>query len=196
VSRGDGFDIADVDVGLLEDPKFRQLARAHAGEEELIARCAIAYVALVLASWEEGDRVTLEDAAPAWLTDLPTLAIALVEHRLVDVEARIPLASWEAWFTPASERREASRERWRKSARGRRGQRPPGGSEGRSGDDDPRGVRADTARSPHGVTRTVPSVPSVPTEPSSPSSPTELSPLRAAAVAAGGFAAKLAVRES
>lgn len=108
MSRAEGFPIADVDVAILDDPKLRALARS-TRDEAIIARAIVAYLATLTASWARGDRVSLEDAAPMWLTALDDLAERLQAVDLVDGHGRIPEHSWESWFKPAWERREAKR---------------------------------------------------------------------------------------
>jgi len=114
VSRDDGFPTADIDTGLLDDPKIRRLIRACADDEGLIARCLIAYQAVLYASWGRGERVTLDDAAPLWLTGLDDLAARLVEHGLLASDRRVASQSWDNWFGPAWDRREERRASGRK----------------------------------------------------------------------------------
>ena len=63
MSRDDGFTRADIDVGLLDDPKVRRLIRS-IKDESLVARCIVAYTAVVLASWDRGERISLEGDHP------------------------------------------------------------------------------------------------------------------------------------
>lgn len=134
MSRDDGFGHADVDVGLLDDPKVRQLIRS-TRDESLIARCLVAYTAVVLASWERGAPVSLEDAAPLWLTGLEDIGERLIAVGLLGDDKRIPPKPWEAWFGVAVARRERGRDRWRRwnerNPRNRQsGQNTPTGSTG------------------------------------------------------------------
>ena len=158
MSHDDGFGIADMDVGLLNDAKVHQLIRA-TRDEGLVARCLIGYTAVLLASWQQGYRVPLEDAAPIWLTDLDDLAERLCAVRLLDADHLIPMNAWAGWFGPAYERREAKRAGGRRgglAAHGLDPDTPPesGHSSGiAQGKPDP----------------SVPSVPFVPTYPSVPS---------------------------
>src|SRR5690242_9246637 len=108
MSRDDGFRVADIDVGILDDPKVRSLIRGCA-DEALAARCLVALVATFVSSWARGERVRLEDAAPLWISDLPTLAGQLTVARLLDDEHRIPMHAWTNWFGPAADRREKRR---------------------------------------------------------------------------------------
>ena len=111
MSRDDGFEIADVDVKLLDDPKVRALVRACSGNEYLLNRCVVAYVALVLASWRDGVRATLESAAPLWLDadQLAEVGDRLRHAKMLDGN-RLPKRSWDSWFGPAQARREQRRE--------------------------------------------------------------------------------------
>lgn len=101
-----GFPRADIDVALYHDPKVVKLARRMRDPVQTITRLGL-YQALILASWSAGERVTIEDAAPAWWTDdLDEVARDLADVGLVDHEARIPHKAWEAWYGPARDARE------------------------------------------------------------------------------------------
>lgn len=113
MSRSEGFPIADVDVGILDDPKVRALVRS-TRDEALVARTMVAYMAVVTSSWGRGERVTLEDAVPLWITGIDDLSERLTAVGLLDAEARIPERSWTSWFQPAWDRREERRESGRK----------------------------------------------------------------------------------
>jgi hypothetical protein len=113
MSRSEGFPIADVDVGILDDPKVRALVRS-TKDEALVARAMVAYMAVVTGSWGRGERVTLEDAVPLWINSVEDLAERLASVGLLDAEGRIPERSWESWFRPAWDRREERRESGRK----------------------------------------------------------------------------------
>ena len=111
MSREDGFPIADVDVSMLEDAKVRQLVRV-IGDEAMTARCLIGYTAVVLASWRAGERVTLDEAAPLWLTGLEDLA-----EGLRGVDCSTTRAAYRRRRGPdvgARDRREERREAGRK----------------------------------------------------------------------------------
>lgn len=110
MSRDDGFAIADIDAGLFADPKIVALARQLRDPVQTAAHVAL-YQALVLGSWGAGERITLNDALPAWwLEPVDDIQAKLVAVGLLDGDGRIPEHSWDAWFTPAWERREARRE--------------------------------------------------------------------------------------
>lgn len=109
MSRGDGFDIMDVSVAILRDTKVRRLAR-HAPTRWPVA--VVAYLAAMAASWEAGERVSVEDAWPAEMPVDQLAAEALAHVGLVDAHGLIVSATWEAWFEPAKRRREEARARW------------------------------------------------------------------------------------
>ena len=153
MSRDAGFLIADVDVGLLRDVKLRRLR--HQLPEEDVAPATLLYLALVLSSWEEGDRLPIVDAdAPVAAT--PERIAALERVGLIDGEGRIPEHAWRSWFIPAWERREKVRAGAQRGNAKRWGSDSLPDSHGESPPDSP-------PDSP-----SVPSVPSVPirTEPS------------------------------
>lgn len=150
MSRDDGFAIADVATDLLDDPKVRRLARA-TNDEGLTARCLVAYVAVVLASWRLGERVTLEDAAPLWLTGLDDVGERLRTFDLLDISNVIPEPTWDNWFGVAWDRREERRASGRKGGLAKARNRPSTATA------EPQHSRSDALP--------VPSVPSVPTVP-------------------------------
>jgi hypothetical protein len=157
MSRDDGFPIADMDTGYLDDPKVRNLWRI-LGDQGRMTHALALHMATLLASWGSGSRVTVAEAAPLWLTPDPELVAALATARLLDGSGRLPARSWKAWHDPASARREAARERWR-----------------RANDKRKRGDDAVATRLPRGKNdvplppvRQDRSVRTVPTEPSSP----------------------------
>jgi hypothetical protein len=135
---------ADVDTGLIDDPKLRRLVRG-SGDEGTAARAIVGYIATLLTSWDQGDRVSLEDAAPAWLTDLDDLRARLAEAGLLDSDGRIVEHAWASWYAPAATRLKQTQERWRRANEKRHRD-----ATARS----PRGNRGDTVRS-------VPSAPPV-----------------------------------
>src|SRR4051794_18579334 len=89
VSREDGFRVADVDAGLLDDPKMRHLWR-RLQDPATMAQAALLYVAVILASWGAGDRRTADEAAPIWLDPSGDLLSALQEAGLLDGDGLIP----------------------------------------------------------------------------------------------------------
>jgi len=150
VSRDAGFAIADLDTGLLADPKVVALARRQRDPLRTSAFVGL-YVAVVLESWSSARRVTLEEAAPAWWLDgLSDAQQALLAAGLLDDDGRIPTHVWDGWYVPAAERRDQSRDRWRRASAAAR--------------DRAKSVSDDSARS-H-ASRTVPSVPTDSVRPS------------------------------
>jgi hypothetical protein len=109
MSREDGFDVADVATGHLDDPKVKALWRALAPDQDRMSRALLLHVAVLLASWRQGARVTVTEAVPVWLDPDETLVAALVGARLLDKGGRIPPHSWRGWFGPAWDRREKRR---------------------------------------------------------------------------------------
>lgn len=149
MTRTSGFPVADLDVGLMNDPKVKALVRRQ-HDEKLSTKSLLLYLTLVLESWGAGERLTLDQAAPLWITgDLATLAADLEAVGLVDADGRLPETSWTSWYGVADSRRTASRNGGVEGNR-RRYSREPIGT--RSGTD----PRSD---------RSVPTVPTVPTVP-------------------------------
>jgi hypothetical protein len=142
----DGFATGDVDTGLLADPKIVNLARRLRDPVTTGAYIAL-YVAVVLESWASGQRMTLDDAAPAWwLEPIDDARDHLQAVGLLDAEARIPEHAWAGWFGPAERRRQAGRDRWHRW-------------------NDRQRAQADSKPLANGVpTPTVPTVPTVPTD--------------------------------
>jgi hypothetical protein len=152
MSRDDGFPIGDRSTRTLYDPRLVRAYRK-AGLGALVA-----WDAITDASWAQGDRVTLEDALLPlpYELDIAALREALCDAGLLDDEGRIRDSSWDHWFGPAYDRREARRETGRLGGLRARGQR--------SYSD------AKALLQQHNSTSTPvrPSVPSVPTVPSVP----------------------------
>jgi hypothetical protein len=110
MNREDGFAIADVDVGLFHDQKVIALARRLHNKMRTAAHVAV-YTNLILESWAAGDRLSLDDALPAWwVASADDVRAELQAVGLIDDESRVPLGSWESWFVPAFDRREKRRE--------------------------------------------------------------------------------------
>lgn len=103
MSRDDGFPTADLSVGFLRDVKVRRLRQY--GDEQA---ATLLYLAVVLSSWEEGYRLTADEADSA-VSATPERTTALQAVGLLDSEGMVPVRVWEAWFRPAWERREAKR---------------------------------------------------------------------------------------
>lgn len=165
MTRGEGFDIADTDTGMLADKKVLALARRLRDATKTGAAIAL-YDAVRLASWKDGSRLCLDDTVPGWWLDpIDELAEALVYVGLLDEERRIPTQAWQGWFEVAWARRQRYRDlgarggftKAERAAQGKppleRTQEPP--------------LQRMPHRTPHRtVERTVYPVPSVPTEPS------------------------------
>ncbi len=109
MSRDDGFPVADLDSSYLDDPKMRDLwQRLH--DPDRMAAAVVLHAATVLASWRQGERVSVTQAAPLWLTVDGELVAALQGARLIDKAGKVPASSWSEWFGPAFSRRETRRE--------------------------------------------------------------------------------------
>jgi hypothetical protein len=119
VSRDDGFPRADVSVALYDDDKVKRLYRELGGDLGRMGHAMMLCEATLLASWRDGKRRTVHEAAPLWLTVDDGLVAVLVKVGLLDRSHRRPLRSWNNWFGPAWE----SREKRRRS--GALGGRPP-----------------------------------------------------------------------
>ena len=111
MSRDDGFDVADMATGHLDDPKVKALWRELAPDQNRMSRALMLHFATLLASWRQGCRVTVDEAVPVWLEPDAELVAALVSTKMLD---RIPARSWKGWFGPAWDRREARREAGRR----------------------------------------------------------------------------------
>lgn len=111
MARDGGLDRADIDTALMGDPKVGALARRLRDSTKTAAALAL-YVAVVLGSWKDGERLNVEEALPGWwLDDCETFAEALQAVGLLDDELRVPVESWDHWYGPARERMERYRER-------------------------------------------------------------------------------------
>jgi len=116
VSSRDGLARADVDTGLYSDPKVKALARLQRGPVRTAATMTL-YVATVLESWAENDRVSAEDAMPAWyLADYVDLVSDLTTVGLLDADGMIPEATLDRWLdgvrTRIASGRAAADKRW------------------------------------------------------------------------------------
>jgi hypothetical protein len=109
--RPDGFPVADVDVRILLDARVLRAVRS-AGADAVVA-----YIAVLTASWADGERVLAGEAIDAlprvYIGDPDAVVAALVDVGLLDSSGRIPAATWDSWFGPAADRREGRRERGR-----------------------------------------------------------------------------------
>jgi hypothetical protein len=162
MTRGEGFDIADTDTGMLADKKVLALARWLRDATKTGAAIAL-YDAVRLASWKDGSRLTLEETVPGWwLEPFEELADALVGAELLDAERRIPAHAWDGWFGPAARRRQRYREL---GAKGGAAKAEHGLMVKPTLQPTPQPT-VSTRSSAGSSVRSTPSVPSVPTEPS------------------------------
>ena len=158
MSRDAGFTIADLDTRLLRDAKFRALRR-HLTLQAERTEAVTLYVAVLLESWEAGERLTLDEATPEWVNPTPAVAQALVTVGLLNEDGRIPEAAWNSWFVTAAERRQISRDRWKRAQANRRGRKPKPSPDDTAGSH--RGVIDESADS-HRPPTVRPSVPAEP----------------------------------
>lgn len=112
MSRIEGFDVMDVSTSLPNDPKFRQLAREAPAE---LGTAFMAYVATMAESWRAGERVSVETAWPPILPHSEAAVTAMQRVNLLDPRGRVTTSAWRGYFEQARERREKSRERWRRA---------------------------------------------------------------------------------
>jgi hypothetical protein len=106
MSRLEGFAIADVDVNVLSDLKLRRL-RASLDEAEANATTLL-YLAVVLSSWRDGERLAAIEALSPVAATPDRIAILQVVG-LLDRDGLLPEHVWEGWFRPAWDRRESKR---------------------------------------------------------------------------------------
>jgi hypothetical protein len=109
MSRDDGFAVADMDSGYFEDAKMRDLWQRLRDPDQM-ARATCLHTAVLLASWRQGERVTVAQACPLWLALEPVLIETLKAAKLLDRTGKIPHASFTQWFGAAFARREIRRE--------------------------------------------------------------------------------------
>lgn len=98
-----------MDSSYLDDPKMRALWQ-NLKDPERMARAVVLHAATVLASWRQGERVSVTQAAPLWLLVDDELVTALRAAKLIDRAGKVPAGSWSEWFGPAFDRRETRRE--------------------------------------------------------------------------------------
>lgn len=109
MSRDDGFAVADMDSGYFEDAKMRDLwQRLH--DPDQMARASCLHAATLLASWRQGERVTVSQACPLWLVTDADLVAALIASKLLDKTERLPKEAFVSWFGVATNRRKTRRE--------------------------------------------------------------------------------------
>lgn len=113
MSRDDGFPVADMDSAYFDDAKMRDLwQRVRDGDR--MARAVVLHSATLLASWRQGERVTVAQASPLWMTHDDETVADLQAVKLLDRGGKIPIGPWNKWFGPAYHRREAAREKGRR----------------------------------------------------------------------------------
>lgn len=110
MSRDDGFVIADVATGLLDDAKVKHLWRELGPDQGRMGHALALHMATLLASWREGCRVPVVDAAPVWLVVDAELVETLQRVRLLDRTGRLSVRSWNTWVGPALARKRARQE--------------------------------------------------------------------------------------
>lgn len=111
-SRVEGFAVMDVSTSLPDDPKVKRLARDHPDQ---LGPGFLVYVATMAESWRAGERVTYDDAWPGYLAFDQSTVDALKHVRLLDSAGRVTASAWRGYFVQARDRREKSRERWRRA---------------------------------------------------------------------------------
>lgn len=116
MSRGDGFEIMDVATDILDDVKFKRLARAH---PELVPVAMAGYVGILGASWREGERLPAIESWPGLLAYDEEAIEALQDVGLLDSKSRINARSWSKYFLHASNRRSEARARWDRANKAR-----------------------------------------------------------------------------
>lgn len=109
MARDEGFTIADISTVYLDDEKVRRLWRLLMPDVPAMCEAILVHEAAVLASWREGKRVTVDQAAPLWLPTRDEIVARLVEVGLLDSTRRVPARSWRSYFEPARVRRDARR---------------------------------------------------------------------------------------
>jgi len=110
MGRDDGFAIADVSTKHLDDDKVRKLWRILAPDVGAMCEAITVHLAVVLASWGSGRRMTVDEAAPLWLSIREETVPALVRVGLLDARGRVPARSWSTYFGPAAARKKARQE--------------------------------------------------------------------------------------
>ena len=112
MARDDGFPVMDISTSIVHDPKFRLL---HRERPEHVPPAFLAYVAMLGESWKAGRRVSVTDAWPALLPFDPSVVESMILVKLIDRNGLPPRRAWDGWWTPAYERREQARDRWRRA---------------------------------------------------------------------------------
>jgi hypothetical protein len=163
MTRGPGFETMDVDVAVVNDPKFKRIARAR---PDHLMPAFMAYIALLGQSWKDAERATIADAWPPLIPFDPDVVESMTTAQLVDRTGRIPIPAWRKRFTEANRRRQTARERWARYNERRPKSGNPNTTDDAATTSLPRGRNAVTATS-------VPTVPTVPSEGRIPPPPAE-----------------------
>jgi hypothetical protein len=137
MSRRDGFPVMDVSTDFVNDPKFRRVQRVN---PDHVAPAIAVYMAVLGESWKAGERASAVDAWPVLLPYDEGVIQSMQAAGLLDRRSQITVKAWEGWFREAFERREKTRERWRRANEKREGR-----AESRTDDS------ADTAPTPRGT---------------------------------------------
>lgn len=103
-----GFPVADVATDLPSDSKIRALWRI-LHRQSLMTEARTLWEDVRLASWREGERLTVEESASSWLDPNPKVVAAMVQVGLLDESHRITEKAWEGWYTPARARRDKAK---------------------------------------------------------------------------------------
>lgn len=115
-----GFQLANVDVGILQDPKMIKLAKYVPDEGER-AYTELIYFQTMLESWRVGERVTALEAEILWEPTDGRVA-ALQKVGLLTDDGRVTESAWATYYGAALERSERRRTAGKKGglASGRR----------------------------------------------------------------------------
>lgn len=113
MSRSDGFVIADINVELFNDPKYRALWRVLRDPDKM-ARAAVVHLATILTSWGHGERLPANLCAPLWLETCEDEVAALAAVGLLDPDGMLDAETWEGWFGAARDRRQERRDSGRR----------------------------------------------------------------------------------
>lgn len=101
-----GFAHANLAVNMLHDPKFNALWVLCSRTQSLMDAAVTIYLATVLDSWAQGERVAA--VAPFWAEYSDAAIKALIAAKLLDRHGRVPIKTWEKWFGAAATRRRGS----------------------------------------------------------------------------------------
>jgi len=103
-----GFQLANVDVGILQDPKCVKLIKLVPDEGER-ASTMLVYEQTMFESWRVGERVTASEAEILW-EPTETRVAALQKVGLLDDEGRVTESAWDKHYGEALRRIEQRRE--------------------------------------------------------------------------------------